>query len=83
MYPKAGLYYAWLEVNCGKKRQNLADVESIRLLHADGCSLSKEGDRLFLDGSGLTDAEELKAEIETQKAMFYLQQQDNEEKENE
>ena len=27
--------------------------------------------------------EELKAEIETQKAMFYLQQQDNEEKENE
>lgn len=25
--------------------------------------------------------EELKAEIETQKAMFYLQQQDNEEKE--
>jgi len=24
--------------------------------------------------------EELKAEIETQKAMFYLQQQDNEEK---
>ena len=64
LYPKAGLYYAWLEVNCGKKRQNLADVESIRLLHADGCSLSKEGDRLFLDGSGLTDAEELKAEIE-------------------
>ena len=27
--------------------------------------------------------EELKAEIETQKAMFYLQQQDNEEKETE
>ena len=27
--------------------------------------------------------EELKAEVETQKAMFYLQQQDNEEKENE
>ena len=27
--------------------------------------------------------EELKAEIETQKAMFYLQQQDNEEKESE
>ena len=33
--------------------------------------------------AALPTKEELKAEIETQKAMFYLQQKDNEEKENE